>query len=250
MADFSPELHPRDPGGKFARKGLIHHTAPERAKLIRDGGFKVNVASEHGSLFGLGVNLSTDERSGRLYNAESTRDITGYNAERINVSADVRNPYRVTVPTGSFTPGEYLEKQMRRDGLLAKGETIGRGRWDPRRGPMITAALQREGYDAVEVVEVGGISHEVGGNQLIVFDPARVHVEAPAPRKAPARPKSPARRVTAPAPAKTAPAPSPGVANPKATAAGLRESAAKLEKVGLKAKAQVLRDRADELDPR
>jgi hypothetical protein len=182
MANWSPDLHPRDSEGKFARKGLFHHTRPERAAAIRKGGFRLDVEREHGSLFGVGVNLSTDERSSRLYNTESTKFVTGYDAERLDLQATVRNPYVVKVPTGSPRPGEYVDKQMRRDGILGKGETIGRGTYDPTRGQQITATLQAHGYDAVEVQEVGGVSHEVGGNQLIVFDPRAVHPEGPAPK--------------------------------------------------------------------
>lgn len=252
-ATWTPDLHPRDTEGRFARKGLFHHTRPERAEAIRKGGFRIDVEREHGSLFGVGVNVSTDERSARLYNTESTKFVTGYDAERLDLEATVRNPYVVKVPTGSPRPGDYLDKQMRRDGILGKGETIGRGLYDPTRGQQITATLRARGYDAIEVREVGGISHEVGGNQLIVFDPEAVRVTPsaapPAPKKAPA-PKRPApARKAAPRKPKAKETPA-GISDPKATAANLRESADQMERLGLTARAQIMRDAADELDPR
>lgn len=36
--------------------------------------------------------------------------------------------------------------------------------------------LRAAGYDAVEVRQPGEINHEIGGAQLVVFDPADVEV--------------------------------------------------------------------------
>jgi hypothetical protein len=42
----------------------------------------------------------------------------------------------------------------------------------------LTQILKDHGYDAVVAKEVGGISDEVGGNQVVVFDPSKVAVVA------------------------------------------------------------------------
>ena len=165
---------------------LYHLARPEDAARLRQEGF---AATPHTiQAWAAGVYLATDEQTAVLYERLDPA------RERIVVTVAVLNPFVVAVPAGASDSIKVMRAAIaaRYGEEAAQGldrETLRRERRSL--ADAVTLILGAHGHDAL-CVEMGEVAAEdqrsitVGGNQLIVFDPARVHVAAlePAPARA------------------------------------------------------------------
>lgn len=172
-----------------SRAPLYHLARPEDAERIRAAGFKASGIQA----WAAGVYLATDEETAALYESLDP------SRERLRVTAAVLHPFTVTVPEGGYDSIKVMHDAIQ----LAYGEEAAEGlnRETLRRerralADAVTAILQAHGHDSLRV-EMGPVSKDdqravtVGGNQLVVFDPARVSVVEPALPELDRLPESP-----------------------------------------------------------
>lgn len=180
---WKPDLHPRGPGGRFAKKrgsvgqiakalrtppshSDLYHATPERnVDAIHATGFKLGPsAGDNGGFFGHGVYLHTNK-------AHADESLAGYRAyidssmQQIQAQARVTNPFHVHVLPGATDPGQAMRGALADAGVIRRGETPSPGE--------ITRLLQARGHDAVQVHQPR-FNHEIAGSQLVVFDPANI----------------------------------------------------------------------------
>lgn len=157
---------------------LYHVARPKDVPRLLEQGFTVSGIQA----WAAGVYLATDDETAALYESLDRE------RERLQVTAAVLHPFVVQVPEGDFDSIKVMHDAIAAaygeeaaDGL--NRETLRRGR--RALADAVTAVLQSKGHDSLRV-EMGAVDVDdqravtIGGNQLVVFDPARVRVLGPA----------------------------------------------------------------------
>lgn len=174
-----------------------HVTSTDAAAGIRAEGFEVPRVVTFGRAFGNGVYL-TDDAGVADYYAGELKWATPERLEvRVNVAkvleVDVSGIDAATLPFGTgvteaawerivaAVPGgakrlDELAAELERT-MFAAGEQDGRYSVATKaRRQALTELLREHGYDALRIVERGGVSDHIGGTQLVVLDPKAVTV--------------------------------------------------------------------------
>jgi hypothetical protein len=157
---------------------LYHLARPDDVpRLIRDGFSTGGIQA-----WAQGVYLATDDETARLYESLEPDRV------RLAASVEVNRPFRLVVPDGDHDQFQILQDAFRRAFGNPQADRISRESLRALRKPLaaeVTAILKGQGYDALEV-DMGPVALDdqrsvtLGGNQLVVFDPARVRLEGPA----------------------------------------------------------------------
>lgn len=146
---------------------MYHVTRNERE--IRAEGFhgKARKSGEgSGAYFGAGTYFHTSKAHSDQYLA-GTRQYGFGDETQIRAHAEVKRPFEVRVQPNEqqALPGEVMHRALRQAGFAKPGEKL--------KPSEITARLQAAGYDGIWVRQAK-FSHEISGDQLVVFDPKRV----------------------------------------------------------------------------
>jgi hypothetical protein len=165
---------------------LYHVARPEDVARLQEEGFTVSGIQA----WAAGVYLATDEETAALYESLDRE------RERLEVTAAVLHPFVVRVPDGDYDSikvmhGAIFEAYGEEAAAGLNRETLRRER--RALADAVTAVLQAQGHDSLRV-EMGPVDIDdqravtVGGNQLVVFDPARVSVLGPTLERLPESP--------------------------------------------------------------
>lgn len=155
-----------------------HLTRPVAARKIARHGFRLDTRPHFGRLWAHGIYLSLDEESLEIYRDYSTFRRWPY--VELELSAEVERPlcHRAAgTPTeirGGRVCWEAGEAILPLVGLEALADYQAR-RAVCEASEALAATLIECGYDSL-LVEADPADPAFGGNQLIVFDPARVSV--------------------------------------------------------------------------
>ncbi len=171
---------------------FYHATTPEAAAAISKDGF-TSTGKKYGKVFGDGVYLATDAPTTDRYAKQ-----VGAGASVVEVKVNVKNPFVVKMEDLSDgfldiakrLPGGEAAFRKAQEKMVKDGVSH-----DDSRGKAIAAMLQDAGYDALKIEASPDAHHNVGGSQLVVFDPKNVVAVAPSPASA-APEKSPEKPST------------------------------------------------------
>ena len=149
--------------------GLYHATPARNAASIRREGFRDSSGNgENGAFFGAGTYSHTRESDAKE-SLEGYRAFIDSSMEHVRADATVRNPFTVHATGRDCSPGQVMQRELTAQGVTRPGERLSPGQ--------VTARLKSLGYDGVEVRQ-DGFNHDIGGNQLVAFDPSQIKVAA------------------------------------------------------------------------
>jgi hypothetical protein len=181
---WKPTMTPAEGHAWVAARGskyqntVVHITSVDAVDGIRGQGFhtsQYNIAHE------AGVYFATDPDGASQYELRGS--------QAVSAVVDTQNPLMLTFDASTVDADDADESTFRAAALTAAGldpEAVDEDATHDTFGDVIaedpvltTAALKSAGYDAVIVSSPStttGAGHEVGGNQIIAFDPQQVVV--------------------------------------------------------------------------
>ena len=148
--------------------GLYHATPAAKAASIRREGFRAASGSgQNGAFFGAGTYFHTRESDAKE-SLEGYRAFIDSSMEHVRANATVHNPFTVPATSRDWDPDQVMQRALTAQGVTAPGEHLSPAQ--------VTARLKSLGYDGVEVRQ-DGFNHDIGGSQLVAFDPSQIQVQ-------------------------------------------------------------------------
>jgi hypothetical protein len=158
---------PSDAGTAPTHTGLYHATPAKNAASIRREGFRAASGDgQNGAFFGAGTYFHT-RKSDAEESLEGYRAYVDSSMEHVRANATVRNPFTVHAASRDRNPGQVMQRALVSQGAARPGERL-----SPAQA---TARLKSLGFDGVEVRQ-DGFNHDIGGSQLVAFDPSQIQV--------------------------------------------------------------------------
>jgi hypothetical protein len=162
----------RAPGGSKnespTHTGLYHATPAANAASIRREGFRAaSDSGQNGAFFGAGTYFHTHENDAKE-SLEGYRAFIDSSMEHVRANATVHNPFTVPATSKDHDPGQVMHRALAAQGVTVPGEHLSPAQ--------VTARLKALGYDGVEVRQ-DGFNHDIGGSQLVAFDPSQIQVQ-------------------------------------------------------------------------